>query len=969
MTMNECAGLLITQIWQVSLLAMVVAITTRLLARNRPHLAHALWVLVLLKCITPPIWSSPASAFSWIGGGSKTPTIEPAWAPAPGGRRSLPATWVVRTTDDRQLASRKSKTEQLPSQPEASASSMIQSPKVRLADWQTAVLLMWGLGSLVGAVIAAARFAIFTHLIRKYRTRHAREIDLSVMRLSKKLGLKRTVRVSVIDKPIGPAVIGLSRPTVLLPSVIVSTKSLAELEILIAHELVHVRRGDLWWAMLQSLATSLWWFHPLVWLAARMVTRESERSCDEETIASLGCKPAAYARGLLDVLERKHQLRVAPALPGVRPVGVTHSRLERIMSLRQGGYRRTPLWVWPLLLLSAACVLPGAAMVIAQDENAGLGQPKTATVYPAPPRPLATSRTGQCEPAPNPATEAGSGHEVNREWKLQTFQAGDILAKLRRMGLDREMAEERLLGLLPIRRPVDGKSSTPRGLEVQFTTSDGIHRLGNSEPTIELVGDVLYVFDNQQQRNLLGQMLELFRQYGFEQVTLDMRLLSIPKDQLAELDVAWSDAHNPLTAQAAQVRPSRVVEAAFSQPEPDHSAALSATQLVTKNFPAAYSVLDATATKEFLRTCQSHVRVNLLSAPKMTIFNGQPASLMLGTERPFVTGFRSKESDQTADRSFQPIVKTVEEGLRIDVRPVLQEENLFQLNLSLSLTEILSVETIRTPRSHGEDTAEVPQVATSAVQSALAVPVGNTLVIRGLRRPSDEDQVETLVLITCRQGNGGNTSEEIIPPDAPAKNASEFNNLPDTQSDADLQRDSAEPDLIIWAGDKPTSRKSAEHLPLIKALSGVGIDAVTSGDLQYHVDNQGLQVEGQQLGLASVNASFEIRGDSGKLEISHSGEVQCRFTGHVMMQAEGMIATADALRLHEGKFLLRGSVRLFDDKTLLEGEEIVFGFDGEVYTVDSAGVTRTSVVGKLAPMRADRNEWGTKAHKFRIRIK
>ena len=53
------------QLWQVTLVVTVVALATRLFARERPHLAYWLWVLVLAKCLTPPVFSSPTGVFSW----------------------------------------------------------------------------------------------------------------------------------------------------------------------------------------------------------------------------------------------------------------------------------------------------------------------------------------------------------------------------------------------------------------------------------------------------------------------------------------------------------------------------------------------------------------------------------------------------------------------------------------------------------------------------------------------------------------------------------------------------------------------------------------------------------------------------------------------------------------------------------------------------------------------------------------
>jgi hypothetical protein len=132
-------------------------------------------------------------------------------------------------------------------------------------------------------------------------------------------------------------------------------------------EVLHIRRGDLWVGLLQTLAQALWWFHPLVWWVGRLTTREAERCCDEEVLGELKCDPASYARALLDVLDLKSQLKPVPVFPGVRPVDVTSQRLERIMSLRQGCRRRSPWWCWLVAIGAAALTLPGAAFVVSAD--------------------------------------------------------------------------------------------------------------------------------------------------------------------------------------------------------------------------------------------------------------------------------------------------------------------------------------------------------------------------------------------------------------------------------------------------------------------------------------------------------------------------------------------------------------------------------------------------------------------------
>ena len=55
-----------TQAWQVTVLILAVALLLRCASRNRPQLASVLWLVVFLKCITPPLWSSSSGVFCWL---------------------------------------------------------------------------------------------------------------------------------------------------------------------------------------------------------------------------------------------------------------------------------------------------------------------------------------------------------------------------------------------------------------------------------------------------------------------------------------------------------------------------------------------------------------------------------------------------------------------------------------------------------------------------------------------------------------------------------------------------------------------------------------------------------------------------------------------------------------------------------------------------------------------------------------
>ncbi len=357
MNSSQLVHLLIQQTWQVAMLACLVWIVTRYIGRDRAHLKHMLWALVLIKCLTPPMWSSPMGLFSL--GADYVARWNLSASSANQERKPIESifakdvTTVVRVDSNRTA---------LPSSP-------LEAPQGSEVWWSRIIsscLGIWIVGCLGFFGVTILRWRVFIREVVRTEVPATEQLQMCVQRLKHKLEVRRRVRVKVVRGLLGPAVFGLWSPTILLPLAIVDGRSNKELEPLIAHEMVHIRRGDLWLALIQVLACSLGWFHPLVWLASRRLTIESERCCDEETIARLKCQPATYARSLLDVLEWKHLLRVAPALPGVRPVDITSSRLERIMRLGQGCRRRSPWWIHAVAIVCGAMVLPGARYLEAQ---------------------------------------------------------------------------------------------------------------------------------------------------------------------------------------------------------------------------------------------------------------------------------------------------------------------------------------------------------------------------------------------------------------------------------------------------------------------------------------------------------------------------------------------------------------------------------------------------------------------------
>jgi beta-lactamase regulating signal transducer with metallopeptidase domain len=397
-----------TQIWQVTVLIVVVSLLARIAAANRPQLAFALWLVVLLKCVAPPLWSSPSGAFCWLQppcvtnqfqesqvASTNAPRlrlreVSPCFAPsatAVAGRceevTCSPAprhTIVVGTSsedvldrgDSSPLSAKRPEIAQNAATPKKGGDESPHSKSERYgfvvpppANW---VAWLWLSGALVAFCLGVWRRIRFAWLLRWANRVEDPLCEEIMASLRRRLRLRRRVRLIATERLVGPAAFGLLRPTVLLPQAVIEGKSAGELELILAHELIHVRRGDLWFGLFRSLVELVWWFHPLVWWAARRASREAERCCDEAVLAELQCGPAGYARCLLDVLEAKHRLRSAPACPGVRAIEITQGRLERIMKIGSRGYRRTPWWCWAVVISAAAVVVPGAAIGTSDDK-------------------------------------------------------------------------------------------------------------------------------------------------------------------------------------------------------------------------------------------------------------------------------------------------------------------------------------------------------------------------------------------------------------------------------------------------------------------------------------------------------------------------------------------------------------------------------------------------------------------------
>jgi bla regulator protein blaR1 len=156
-------------------------------------------------------------------------------------------------------------------------------------------------------------------------------VRASFDRICAALGLHRTVALRISTAINGPMTVGTLRALVLLPLSALTSLGPDELEVVLAHELAHVRRADFFWNIMQTIAETLFFFHPAVWWISARTRHERELCCDD--IALEICpNPVTYASALYRLEEhRSRHLRLAMALDGHASHSTLLMRIARIL--------------------------------------------------------------------------------------------------------------------------------------------------------------------------------------------------------------------------------------------------------------------------------------------------------------------------------------------------------------------------------------------------------------------------------------------------------------------------------------------------------------------------------------------------------------------------------------------------------------------------------------------------------------
>ncbi|AMR29253.1 hypothetical protein A0257_20575 [Hymenobacter psoromatis] len=200
----------------------------------------------------------------------------------------------------------------------------------------------------------------------------------ALARLVARAGLARPVALRASALVPSPLVIGYFTPVILLPLSVASGLRPAELEMILAHELAHILRRDYLFNFLQTLAETVFFYHPAVWFLAAVLHAERENCCDD-LAAQLGGNPRQLARALAALAALTAGAAPLPRLT-LAAGGPRGSLLGRVRRLAYGRPAATSgLWPATLALLVLSLGLGGLLHSAQAARRPHLTRTRTAT--------------------------------------------------------------------------------------------------------------------------------------------------------------------------------------------------------------------------------------------------------------------------------------------------------------------------------------------------------------------------------------------------------------------------------------------------------------------------------------------------------------------------------------------------------------------------------------------------------------
>ncbi|HKC40182.1 MAG TPA: M56 family metallopeptidase [Gemmatimonadales bacterium] len=402
-----------------TVLLVLAAIVTLCMRRSPAALRHLVWSLACGGVLALPLASG----------------LLPNWRVAGWPRLDVPIALDVAQVAGAPLGASQEHAPPPPRTPPASVtsvqrsvpSSTVDDGPVRFrvtADWTALIFPIWLSG--VAAILLLLAVAIgrimwlnrVTALVQDERWLGLVE-DLSL-----ELGLTRHVRLLQAKGPAMPMTWGIRRPAILLPAEADAWTAERRRDVLL-HELAHVKRHDFLIQLIARIACAVYWFHPLVWLAATRLREERERACDDQVLRA-GATPSDYATHLLEIARglRAARATTLASVAMARPAQLA-TRLIDVLDTRRSRDTLSARSAVPAWIAAIAVVVPLAAAAPRIAEPAPFGASSIDTITRLP-SPSFTQKRAVRHPAAAVDTLRGCSGESQHSHTMTSVENDDV---------------------------------------------------------------------------------------------------------------------------------------------------------------------------------------------------------------------------------------------------------------------------------------------------------------------------------------------------------------------------------------------------------------------------------------------------------------------------------------------------------------------------------------------------------------
>jgi len=252
---------------QSSVLIVVLLLLDFILRRRvRAVFRYCIWMLILVKLVLPTTLSFPTGLGYWFG-------------------EKLPAIADVHPQSVTSIATE---------------SDIAAAMPTASLTWQGLLFLVWLAGVITMTLLLVKRLFLAKGLIAQSKNASGKIVDI-LQQCRKQMAVHRRILLRLSPVVASPSVCGLFRPTILIPQDLPAKLNSQHLKSILLHELAHIKRGDLWVSLFQTILQIVYVYSPLLWVANAMIRKVRERAVDEMVLVAMGEQAEDYPEILLNV--------------------------------------------------------------------------------------------------------------------------------------------------------------------------------------------------------------------------------------------------------------------------------------------------------------------------------------------------------------------------------------------------------------------------------------------------------------------------------------------------------------------------------------------------------------------------------------------------------------------------------------------------------------------------------------------